>query len=73
MPLLISLKSVSVAMANEGHGQMIMMLRCEVLYPESFKHYEVECQLYADPRLQQDIALSKGIGSMTASGTRLTA
>jgi hypothetical protein len=61
--------------ANEGHfhEHMILLLKGEVLYPESFKYPEIECQLYADPRLTQDISSPKGIGSMTASGTRLTA
>lgn len=59
--------------AGEGHyhEHLILTLKGEVLYPESFKYPEVECQLYADPRLIQDIAPPKGIGSMTASGTRL--
>lgn len=59
--------------ANEGHyhEHMILTLKGEVLYPESFKYPEVECQLYADPRLIQYIDPPKGIGSMTASGTRL--
>ena len=62
-------------MANEGHyhEHMILTLRGEVLYPESFKYPEVECQLFADPQLRQEIANPKGIGSMTASGNRLTA
>jgi hypothetical protein len=30
---------------------MILTLKGEVLYPESFKYPEVECQLYADPRM----------------------
>lgn len=61
--------------ANEGHYQehMILTLRGEVLYPERFKYPEVECQLYADPRLTQDIVPPRGIGSMTARGTRLIA
>ena len=61
--------------ANEGHyhEHMNLTLRGEVLYPEGFKYPEVECQLYADPRLMQDTALPKGIGSMTANGTRLVA
>ncbi len=61
--------------ANEGHynEHMILTLKGEVLYPECFKYPEVECQLYADPRLTQDIDPPKGIGSMTASGTRLIA
>lgn len=61
--------------ANEGycHEHMILTLRGDVLYPESFKYPEIECQLYANPRLMQDIAPPKGIGSMTASGTRLIA
>jgi hypothetical protein len=61
--------------ANEGHyhEHMILTLRGEVLYPESFKYPEVECQLCAYPRLTQDIEPPKGIGSMTASGTRLVA
>ncbi len=61
--------------ANEGHyhEHMMLALRGEVLYPESFKYPDVECQLYADPRLTQDIAPPKGIGSMTANGTRLVA
>ena len=61
--------------ANEGHynEHMILSLKGEVLYPESFKYPEVECQLYADPRLRQDIYSPKGIGSMTASGTLLVA
>lgn len=61
--------------AGEGHyhEHLILTLKGEVLYPESFKYPEVECQLYADPRLIQDIAPPKGIGSMTASGTRLVA
>lgn len=52
---------------------MIVTLKGEVLYPESFKYPEVECQLYADPRMTQDIAPPKGIGSMTVNGTRLIA
>ena len=61
--------------ANEGHynEHMILTLKGEVLYPENFKYPDVECQLFADPRLTQDIAPPKGIGSMTASGTRLVA
>ncbi|BCS42451.1 MULTISPECIES: hypothetical protein [Pseudomonas] len=61
--------------ANEGHyhEHMILTLKGEVLYPENFKYPEAECQLYADPRLMQDIAPPKGIGSMAASGTRLVA
>lgn len=61
--------------ANEGHyhEHMILTLKGEVLYPEGFKYPEVECQLYADPRLTQYIDPPKGIGSMTASGTRLVA
>jgi hypothetical protein len=60
---------------NEGHyhEHMILTLRGDVLYPEGFKYPQVECQLYADPRLMQDIAPPKGIGSMAASGTRLVA
>lgn len=60
---------------NEGHyhEHMILKLKGEVLYPGSFKYPEVECQLYADPRLMQDIDPPKGIGSMTASGKRLVA
>ena len=59
--------------ANEDHynEHMILTLKGGVLYPESFKYPEVECQLYADPRLTQYIDPPKGIGSMTASGTRL--
>lgn len=45
------------------HEHMILTLKGEVLYPESFKYPEVECQLYADPRLSQDIEPPKGIGS----------
>jgi hypothetical protein len=69
-----SLAQPNSLMANEGHyhEHMILTLNGEVLYPESFKYPEVRCQLYADPRLKQDIAPPKGIGSMTASGTRLT-
>ena len=61
--------------AGEGHyhEHLILTLKGEVLYPESFKYPEVECQLYADPRLGQDIYSPKGIGSMTANGTRLVA
>ena len=61
--------------ANEGHyhEHMILTLKGEVLYPDGFKYPEVECQLYADPRLMQDIELPRGIGSMTANGTRLVA
>ncbi|MBH3426026.1 hypothetical protein [Pseudomonas gessardii] len=61
--------------ANEGHynEHMILTLKGAVLYPEKFKYPDVECQLCADPRLTQDIASPKGIGSMTASGTRLMA
>jgi hypothetical protein len=61
--------------ANESHyhEHMILTLKGEVLYPESFKYPQVECQLYADPRLMQDMPLPKGIGSMTANGTRLVA
>ena len=51
---------------------MILTLKGEVVYPESFKYPEAECQLYADARLAQDIDPPKGIGSMTASGKRLT-
>jgi len=72
--------SFSLALPNnfkpdEGHYQehLILTLKGEVLYPESFKYPKVECQLYADPRLIQDIAPPKGIGSMTANGTRLMA
>lgn len=72
--------SFSLALPNqfqtkEGHyhEHMILTLRGEVLYPESFKYPEIECQFYADPRLSRDIDPPKGIGSMTASGTRLTA
>jgi hypothetical protein len=61
--------------ANEGHynEHMILTLKGEVLYPESFKYPDVECQLYADARLTKDIEPPKGIGSMAASGTRLVA
>lgn len=61
--------------ANEGHYKelLILTLKGEVLYPEKFKYPDVECQLYADPRLTQDIVPPKGIGSVTASGTRLIA
>ncbi|KIR15517.1 hypothetical protein PFLU4_36050 [Pseudomonas fluorescens] len=61
--------------ANEGqyHEHMILTLKGEVLYPEGFKYPEVECQLYADPRLMQDKEPPRGIGSMTANGTRLVA
>lgn len=61
--------------ANEGHynEHMILTLKGEMLYPEKFKYPDVECQLYADPRLTQDTDPPKGIGSMTASGTRLVA
>lgn len=61
--------------ASEGHyhEHMILTLRGTVLYPESFKYPEVECQLYADPRLMKDMAAPKAIGSMTANGTRLVA
>lgn len=70
-----SLAQPNSLMANEGHyhEHMILTLRGEVHYPESFKYPEVECQLYADPRLTQDISPPKAIGSMTASGTRLMA
>ncbi|VVQ23860.1 hypothetical protein PS928_05637 [Pseudomonas fluorescens] len=59
--------------ASEGHyhEHMILTLKGEVLYPESFKYPEVECQVYADPRMMQDINPPRGIGSMTASGRRL--
>ena len=58
---------------NEGHyhEHLILTLKGEVLYPESFKYPEVECQLYGDPRLMQDIDPPEGIGSMAASGKRL--
>lgn len=71
----LSLAMPNYSRANEGHYQehMILTLKGEVLYPERFKYPEVECQLYADPRLSQDIEPPKGIGSMTASGTRLVA
>ena len=61
--------------ASEGHyhEHMILTLRGTVLYPESFKYPDVECQLYADPRLMKDTTPPKGIGSMTANGTRLVA
>ena len=61
--------------AGEGHyhENLILTLKGEVLYPENFKYPEVECQLYADPQLIQDIAPPKGIGSITASGKRLVA
>ena len=72
--------SFSLALHNnfkvdEGHynEHFILTLKGEVLYPESLKYPEVECQLYADPRLNQDKVPPKGIGSMTASGTRLIA
>jgi len=52
---------------------MILTLKGEVLYPEKFKYPDVECQLYADPRLTHDIDPPKGIGSMTANGARLVA
>lgn len=70
-----SLAQPNNSRANEGHyhEHMILTLKGEVLYPESFKYPEVECQLYADPRLTKDIDPPKGIGSMTASGTRLVA
>ncbi|UWF48370.1 hypothetical protein NYP20_24145 [Pseudomonas sp. N3-W] len=59
--------------ANDGHyhEHIILTLKGEVLYPEGFKYPEVECQLYADPRLAHDTDPPKGIGSMTANGTRL--
>lgn len=41
--------------------------------PDVFKYPEVECQLYADPRLMQDIEPPRAIGSMTANGKRLVA
>lgn len=71
----ISLALPNSLRANEGqyHEHMILTLKGEVLYPESFKYPEVECQLCADPRLTQDIDPPKGIGSMTASGKRLVA
>jgi hypothetical protein len=61
--------------ANEGHysEHMILTLKGAVLYPERFKYPNVECQLYADPRLTQDVVSPKGVGSMTVSGARLTA
>lgn len=70
-----SLALANNSRANEGHynEHMILTLKGEVLYPEKFKYPDVECQLFADPRLTQDIAPPKGIGSMTASGTRLIA
>ena len=71
----LSLAMTNNSRASEGHyhEHMILTLKGEVLYPESFKYPEVECQLYADPRLTQDIDPPKGIGSMTANGTRLIA
>lgn len=49
---------------DEGHynEHFILTLKGEVLYPESFKYPEVECQLYADPRLNQDKSLQKESG-----------
>jgi hypothetical protein len=71
----LSLAQPNNLRANEGHyhEHMILTLKGEVLYPERFKYPEVECQLYADPRLTQEIDPPKGIGSMTANGTRLVA
>lgn len=70
-----SLALPNFSRANEGHynEHMILTLKGEMLYPEKFKYPDVECQLYADPRLTQDTNPPKGIGSMTASGTRLVA
>ena len=70
-----SLALPNLSRANEGHynEHMILTLKGEMLYPEKFKYPDVECQLYADPRLTQDTNPPKGIGSMTASGTRLVA
>lgn len=70
-----SLALPNFSMANEGHynEHMILTLKGEVVYPESFKYPEVECLLYADPRLTPEIDPPKGIGSITASGTRLVA
>ncbi|VVM89458.1 hypothetical protein [Pseudomonas fluorescens] len=70
-----SLALPNFSRANEGHynEHMILTLKGEMLYPEKFKYPDVECQLYADPRLTQDINPPKGIGSMTVSGTRLVA
>ena len=70
-----SLALPNYSRANLGyyHEHMILTLKGEVLYPEGFKYPEVECQLCADPRLMQDIEPPRGIGSMTASGTRLVA
>lgn len=72
--------SFSLALPNnsrtkEGHynEHLILILKGEVLYPEKFKYPDVECQLYADPQLTRDIDPPKGIGSMTASGTRMVA
>ena len=61
--------------ANEGqyNEHMILTLKGEMLYPEKFKYPDVECQLYADHRLTQHMDPPRGIGSMTASGTRLVA
>lgn len=71
----LSLALTNHSRANEGHyhEHLILTLKGEVLYPESFKYPEVECQLYADPRLMQDIDPPRGIGSMAASGKRLVA
>ena len=71
----LSLALPSNSRPNEGHHNehMILTLKDEMLYPEKFKYRDVECQLYADPRLTQDIDPPRGIGSMTASGTQLIA
>lgn len=72
--------SFSLALPNNSRGNedhyneyMILTLKGAVLYPEKFKYPDVECQLCADPRLTEDIASPKGIGSITARGTRLIA
>ena len=69
----LALPNSFMAGEHHYHEHLILTLKGEVLYPENFKYPEVECQLYADPRLIQDKAPPKGIGSMTASGTRLIA
>ena len=67
-----SLARPDFSRANEGHynEHMLLTLRGKVVHPENFIYPVVECQLYADARLSQDIDVPRGIGSITASGKR---
>lgn len=69
-----SLASPDFSSANQGHysEHIVLTLKGEVVYPEDFKYPDVACQLYGDARLSQHIDAPKGIGSLSANGTRLS-